>query len=504
MRLLSFALLKRWQFWFCVVVFCICAIVAIAVGFRQYLKYPRYALLSDVRQAKKVIVNWPVRDEYGTYRAHAFELNESARLQFLEALNENLVVKYGRECTIGQFLSIYLVNDKDEYLEYLIRCDRGTCPSMTSLCDIASKDHPISEIDADEIFNSDCIRSPDFFLLNGLLDYTLRFTPSAEPSLVAEAEPLPDPRLRSTLNEASQSVACGASQSVACVAFSPDGATLASESTDKMIKLWDVASGRNRNTVTHDDHTGYCESVAFSPDCMTLASGSVDNTIKLWDVATGNNIAILNGHTEAIHSMAYSPDGKTLASGSRNNTIKLWDVASGKNIITLSGHTEYILSVAFSPDGTTLASGGEDKMIKLWDVASGKNVMTLDGHAGRVDSIVFSPDGKILASSYFCGAIKLWDLASGKNITTWKSNSFSFDISVAFSPDGKILASGGSGCPIRLWDVARGKGIVILGDNSRNARCLAFSPDGKILASGMEHVNTVKLWDMQIIYQMCK
>jgi WD40 repeat protein len=54
--------------------------------------------------------------------------------------------------------------------------------------------------------------------------------------------------------------------------------------------------------------------VAFSPDGATLASGSVDTTVRLWDVATGEEQAILNGHSTAVYSVAFSPDGKVLAS----------------------------------------------------------------------------------------------------------------------------------------------------------------------------------------------
>ena len=124
-----------------------------------------------------------------------------------------------------------------------------------------------------------------------------------------------------------------------------------------------------RNRVAHDKAVS---SVAYSPDGKTLASGSSDNTIKLWDVKTGKEQATLEGHTDAVFSVAYSPDGKTLASGSVDKTIKLWDVATGKEQATLKGHTEAVISVAYSPDGKTLASGSRDKTIKLWDVKTGK------------------------------------------------------------------------------------------------------------------------------------
>jgi WD40 repeat protein len=70
--------------------------------------------------------------------------------------------------------------------------------------------------------------------------------------------------------------------------------------------------------------------VAFSSDGKLLASGSTDRTIKLWDVASGQHKASLQGPTGAVHSVAFSSDGKLLASGSgefgKPGEIKLWGV----------------------------------------------------------------------------------------------------------------------------------------------------------------------------------
>ena len=281
----------------------------------------------------------------------------------------------------------------------------------------------------------------------------------------------------------------GHSSSVNSVAYSPDGQTLASGSSDTTIKLWNVRTGNLLQTFT--GHSNGVISVAYSPDGQTLASGSWDTTIKLWNVRTGNLLQTLTGHSNSVNSVAYSPDGQTLASGSLG-TIKLWDVKTGKLLQTFTGHSEWVYSVAYSPDGQTLASGSLGT-IKLWNVNTGNLLQTFTGHSDWVRSLAYSRNGQTLASESWDN-IKLWNVRTGNLLQTLIGHS-SWVRSVAYSPDGRTLASG-SGNSIKLWNVKTGNLPQTLTGHSNSVTSVAYSPDGRTLASGSGD-NTIKIWRLK-------
>jgi len=279
--------------------------------------------------------------------------------------------------------------------------------------------------------------------------------------------------------------------SVTSIAFSPDGKTIASGSLDKTVAICDVKTGRLIRTLA--DHEDEVNAVAFSPDAKTIASGSRDATINLWNATTGEVIHTIEVPGAEFRTVAFSRDGKILASGSSDKTVRLWQVSDAHLIRALEGHSAAIRSVAFGPQeaGQVLASAGDDKVIKIWNAESGVLIRTLQGHLGIVTSAAFSQDGKLLFSSSQDKTIRVWDLQSGNTARVIEGATAPIT-ALALGLDGNTIAAG-SWTGIIISNVATGKWIRTLEGRLSNVRAVAFSPDGKTLATATR--NSVKIWD---------
>ena len=134
-------------------------------------------------------------------------------------------------------------------------------------------------------------------------------------------------------------------------------------------------------------HRGNITALAFTPNGEQLVTASWDGAIKIWDVATHRERATLVGHGGAVAAIAVSADGTSIASGGHDKSVRLWDIQRRMETRTFTGHDGVVTAVASSPDGRSIASGSWDTSIRIWNAESGTEIATLLGHDRMVTSV---------------------------------------------------------------------------------------------------------------------
>ncbi len=284
--------------------------------------------------------------------------------------------------------------------------------------------------------------------------------------------------------------------------FTRDGVYLVSAGADKVVRVWEVASGRVARTIRGQigpGSEGKIHAAALSPDERVLAVGGLltkgyGEPIRLHDFESGEVSGLLEGHGNVINDLAFSPDGRTLASGSADHKVRLWDVAAKQPGHVLRGHTDDVYAVAFSPDGKRLASGSLDHTVRLWEVASGELIGELRGHGDKVQAVAFSPDDRFLASGSWDRTVRLWDARSGEAVKVLARQD-SRVLSLSFSADGEHLLTGTGDHPgiCHVFAVPSGEDLS-RSKHDNTVLATAFAPDGRTVATGGGDAKEIRLW----------
>lgn len=153
------------------------------------------------------------------------------------------------------------------------------------------------------------------------------------------------------------------------ISLSPTGNLLAVKSErGQEFTLWDVET--KTAIKTFPGHSTGTRNVIFSPDGQMLASIGRNATIKLWNLQTGDEIQTLRAYS-SVDALTFHPFEPILTSGSRDGIIKLWDLNTMEEIHSFRGHNQDVTGLKFSPDGKWLASSGDEKLVRLWEFKPG-------------------------------------------------------------------------------------------------------------------------------------
>jgi len=275
---------------------------------------------------------------------------------------------------------------------------------------------------------------------------------------------------------------------VSQVAFSPDGATVATAAHDLTVRLWDSKTGQPlRQFAKHGDRIS---ELLFAQQGRLLITTSHDKSLRVFEVSSGRLVHLLTGH-DAMQSAAAAPDGQQIAVGYRDGSIHLFDILVGRTVRNLVGHSDGVRSIAYSPDGRHLISGSNDKTARVFETATGKVVHVI-ATADRISFVRFSTDGQKMAVASFDKSVRLWSLSLGE-ILNLRGHDEQV-VRVDFSADGRFLASGDASGTIILWDGRTGDLLRKLRGHDETVIDLRFTPDSEHLVSVGSGDRGVHLW----------
>jgi len=317
---------------------------------------------------------------------------------------------------------------------------------------------------------------------------------------------------------------------VFAIAFSPDGKTIATGSSDGVMKLWDRQDGRLLATMPHDKRLW---GITFSPDGQTIASSTDDGAIALW-TTDGNQFDHIKAHRATTRNTTFSPDGKLLISASRDGTVKLWQWEHPLRTV-LQGHTDNIRALAWHDGSQQLATGSSDQTVKLWSlngrlqqqrnfgqgglwaldfqpntdnlaISSGANTYLLNFRENKLDTftserpIVFSPqlrfsnDGQRLFQASEQDILQ-WDLTNGKATMVQTLSGHTGQIQTMAIAEDETIATGGDDQILRFWQ-ADGAPSQTISDFDGGISGLAFVPKTAAIAS-ITRNGTFQIWDTE-------
>ncbi|WP_051901296.1 WD40 repeat domain-containing protein [Streptomyces aureus] len=261
---------------------------------------------------------------------------------------------------------------------------------------------------------------------------------------------------------------------------------------DTTIRVWDLADGTERRTLSHGDSVEalVCTTVDGSP---YAAVGGSCGVTRVWDLAAGSVLRDLPGPDSRVEAVAWvDVDGHPhVATSDQDRTVRVWDPDEDAERPLLTDRTRSAVR-ALEPvtvDGRPhLLTGSEDGVLRVWRVTGKGRRVTATMRTGHhwiraLAATVLDGRPHALTVGGNDTAVQVWDLTDGTLRATLPQHpSAVVAVTCAERDDRREAVTLDSSGTVHIWDLASAE---IREEIALPARAQCVTSVGSSLVIGM-------------------
>ena len=131
---------------------------------------------------------------------------------------------------------------------------------------------------------------------------------------------------------------------------------------DSKILIWNVETWESRQLRGHQQSI-WCLGYCHEPNTLALlASGSSDKTIRLWDLTNSYELSVFQ-YPEQTTAICLTNDGKYIITGGITGTIIVWSIAENAEESIFQVHTDMVTGIHIGQNNETILTVSKDRSL---------------------------------------------------------------------------------------------------------------------------------------------